>query len=90
MVHDPKRCSLDELSFILKKGKTIVRNRLSEEYTHIQERMGCDETCIFCDVKVLGKGPCCTYPGKLDVCESLERGRCLKKRGVSEGLIQKK
>jgi len=68
----------------------MVKNSLSEEHRHIQERMGCDSSCMFCDVKALGKGPCCTYSGKLEVCESLERGRCLKKRGVSEGLIEKK
>jgi len=60
------------------------------EQTYIQKLMGCDKTCMFCDVKMLGKGPCCTYPGRLNVCKSIKKGRCLKKRWVSEGLIQKK
>ena len=67
-----------------------MKNRLSDEQTYIQKLMGCDKTCVFCDVKALGKGPCCTYPGRLDVCEGMKKGACLKKRGTSEGLIQKK
>ena len=66
----------------------MVKNRLRDEQKYIQELMGCDKTCVFCDVKALGKGPCCMYPGKLGVCESMEKGRCLKKRGLSEALIQ--
>ena len=41
-------------------------------------------------MKALGKGPCCTFPGRLVVNEALEKGGCMKKRGVSGGLFEPK
>jgi len=60
------------------------------KWKHAQELMGCDSSCRFCDVKALGKGPCCTFPGRLVVNEALEKGGCMKKRGVSGGLFEPK
>ena len=48
-----------------KRGRAM-RN-LGEDQAYVQELMGCDSSCRFCDVKALGKGPCCTFPGRLVV-----------------------
>jgi len=43
------------------------------EYETQQQKEQC-EGCTFCDEAAIGKGPCCTYPGKLRISPD---GECL-------------
>jgi len=49
------------------------------EYNEMHKRLGC-YNCKRCDMKSLGKAPCCTYSGQLEI-DSF--GSCLKKVAVA-------
>ena len=48
------------------------------EMAFVQERLGCDAMCRFCDVEALGKAGCCTKVNGFEVDD--ETGKCTSKR----------
>ncbi len=52
-----------------------------EEYRQLQEKLGCDNTCKYCDVEMLKRGPCCCF---IYIIKTDENGKCTTRRKEGE------
>ena len=57
-------------------------NMKEDEWKGIHTDMGCYD-CKFADGEMLGKGPCCTYPGQIEVFPfGDDAGKCKIRRSI--------